>query len=71
MISKNVYYLLNSDLSFLPFSSIDGTFIVEANPNLFNLAYKNGLNNSNAIFFGKPHSWSFRSGPTTITDLPE
>ena len=45
--------------------------IVEANPNLFNLAYKNGLNNSKAIFLGKPHSWSLRSGPTTITDLPE
>ena len=45
--------------------------IVEASPNLFSLAYKNGLNNSNAIFLGKPHSWSFKSGPTTITDLPE
>ena len=45
--------------------------IVEANPNLFNLAYKNGLNNSRAIFLGNPHSWSLRSGPTTITDLPE
>ena len=45
--------------------------IVDANPSLFNLAYKNGLNNSKAIFFGKPHSWSLRSGPTTITDLPE
>ena len=45
--------------------------IVEAKPSLFNLAYKNGLNNSKAIFFGNPHSWSFKSGPTTITDLPE
>ena len=45
--------------------------IVEARPNLFNLAYKNGLNNSNAIFFGRPHSCNFKSGPTTITDLPE
>ena len=44
---------------------------VVANPNLFNLAYKNGLNNSKAIFFGKPHWCNFRSGPTTITDLPE
>ena len=46
-------------------------FIVEASPNLLSLAYKNGLNNSKAIFFGSPHSWSFKSGPTTITDLPE
>ena len=45
--------------------------IVDANPNLLSLAYKNGLNSSNAIFFGKPHSCSFKSGPTTITDLPE
>ena len=45
--------------------------IVEAKPSLFSLAYKKGLNNSKAIFFGKPHSWSLRSGPTTITDLPE
>ena len=45
--------------------------IVVANPNLSNLAYKKGLNNSNAIFFGKPHWCNFNSGPTTITDLPE
>ena len=45
--------------------------IVVARPNLSNLAYKKGLNNSSAIFFGKPHWWSFNSGPTTITDLPE
>ena len=46
-------------------------FIVVDKPILSNLAYKNGLNNSSAIFFGKPHWWSFNSGPTTITDLPE
>ena len=45
--------------------------MVDASPSLFSLAYRNGLNNSNAIFFGKPHSCNFRSGPTTITDLPE
>ena len=30
-----------------------------------------GLYNSAAIFFGRPHSNSFKSGPTTITDLAE
>ena len=45
--------------------------MVDANPNLFSLAYKKGLNNSKAIFFGKPHSCSFKSGPTTITERPE
>ena len=29
--------------------------IVVAKPNLSNRAYKKGLNNSNAIFFGRPH----------------
>ena len=45
--------------------------MVVAKPNLSSLAYKNGLNNSKAIFFGKPHWCNFSSGPTTITDLPE
>ena len=31
----------------------------------------NGLKSSAAIFFGRPHSCSFRVGPTTITDLAE
>ena len=31
----------------------------------------NGLNNSAAISFGKPHSCIFNSGPTTITERPE
>ena len=30
-----------------------------------------GLNNSKAIFVGKPHCHSFNSGPTTITERPE
>ena len=34
-------------------------------------AITQGLNNSKAIFFGKPHWCNFSSGPTTITDLPE
>ena len=45
--------------------------IVVAKPSLSNLAYKKGLNNSTAIFFGSPHWCSFNSGPATITDLPE
>ena len=61
-----------SHTSFLSFStSFFACFIVDAKPNLFNLAYKKGLNNSSAIFFGRPHSCSLRSGPTTMTDLPE
>ena len=66
---------ISSNASQTSFLSLSTNFfaclIVEANPSLFNLAYKNGLNNSRAIFFGRPHSWSFKSGPTTITDLPE
>ena len=66
---------MSSNASQTAFVSLSTNFfaclIVEARPNLFNLAYKKGLNNSNAIFFGKPHSCNFRSGPTTITDLPE
>ena len=61
-----------SQTSSLSFSTnFFACLIVDASPNLFNLAYKNGLNNSSAIFFGNPHSCNFRSGPTTITDLPE
>ena len=66
---------INSNASQTSFLSLSTNFfaclMVDAKPNLFNLAYKNGLNNSRAIFFGRPHSCSFKSGPTTITDLPE
>ena len=66
---------INSNASQTSFRSLSTNFfaclIVDASPNLFNLAYRNGLNSSKAIFFGKPHSCNFRSGPTTITDLPE
>ena len=31
----------------------------------------NGLNNSIAISFGKPHWYIFKNGPTTITERPE
>jgi len=31
----------------------------------------NGSNSSSAIFFGRPHWFSFSSGPTTITERPE
>ena len=30
----------------------------------------NGLKSSSAIFFGRPHSWSRRDGPTTMTERP-
>ena len=66
---------INSNASHTALVSFSTNFlaclIVDAKPNLFNLAYKNGLNNSKAIFFGNPHSCNFKSGPTTITDLPE
>ncbi len=31
----------------------------------------NGLNSSSAIFLGRPHWCSLRSGPTTMTERPE
>jgi hypothetical protein len=31
----------------------------------------NGLKSSSAISFGRPHWWSFRYGPATITERPE
>ena len=31
----------------------------------------NGLNSSSAMSFGRPHWWSFRYGPETITERPE
>ena len=40
-------------------------------PLSINFLMMNGLYNSAAIFFGRPHSKSFKSGPTTITDLAE
>ena len=40
-------------------------------PLSINFLIMKGLYNSAAIFLGKPHSKSLRSGPTTITDLAE
>ena len=61
-----------SQTSLLSFStSLFACLIVVAKPSLSNLAYRNGLKSSSAIFFGKPHWCSLSSGPTTITDLPE
>ena len=40
-------------------------------PLSMSLRMMNGLNNSAAISFGKPHSFNFKSGPTTITERPE
>ena len=31
----------------------------------------NGLKSSSAMSFGRPHWWSFRFGPATITERPE
>ena len=31
----------------------------------------NGLKSSSAMIFGRPHWWSFRYGPETITERPE
>ena len=45
-----------SQTSLFSFStSLFACLIVVAKPNLSNLAYKKGLNNSRAIFFGNPH----------------
>ena len=46
-------------------------FMLWATPSSTNFFITKGLNNSNAISFGKPHWYIFNSGPTTITDLPE
>ncbi len=45
--------------------------IVVAKPRNSSLLKINGLNSSNAIFFGKPHWCRRRVGPTTITERPE
>ena len=31
----------------------------------------NGLNSSRAMSLGSPHWWSFKVGPTTMTERPE
>ena len=46
-------------------------FILCAIPSWTNFFITNGLNNSSAISFGRPHWYICNSGPTTITDLPE
>ena len=46
-------------------------FTVFTIPLSINFRMMNGLKSSAAIFLGRPHSWSFNSGPTTITDRPE
>ena len=45
--------------------------MVSASPSASRRLKRKGLNNSSAIFFGRPHWWSFSSGPTTITERPE
>jgi hypothetical protein len=34
-------------------------------------AIMNGLKSSRAMSFGRPHWWSLRLGPETITERPE
>ena len=43
----------------------------EAMPRSSSFRRMKGLKSSSAIFFGRPHWWSFRYGPTTMTDRPE
>ena len=45
--------------------------ILDAYSLLINHEITNGLKSSSAICFGKPHSLSLSSGPTTITERPE
>ena len=40
-------------------------------PRSMSLRITKGLNSSAAIDLGIPHSWSFRVGPTTMTERPE
>ena len=46
-------------------------FTVLTIPRSMSLRVMNGLYNSAAISFGKPHSNNFNSGPTTITERAE
>ena len=55
------------DLSTILFAD----FIFWAKPSSTNLFITKGLNNSNAIIFGRPHWFKSKCGPTTITDLAE
>ncbi len=45
--------------------------IVSAWPSSLRRRMMNGWKSSSAIFFGRPHWWSFSSGPTTMTDRAE
>ncbi len=45
--------------------------MVVAMPCISSLWKMKGLNSSSAIFFGRPHWWSFSCGPTTMTERPE
>ena len=45
--------------------------MVLAMPRWINLEKIKGLNSSSAIFFGRPHWWSLKVGPTTMTERPE
>ena len=46
-------------------------FTVLTTPRSIILRMMNGLYNSAAMFLGMPHSWSLRSGPTTMTERAE
>ena len=65
--SSKISHTLGSSFS----TSFFAAFIVLAQPYISSLWKINGLKSSSAIFLGRPHWWSFRFGPTTITDLPE
>ena len=52
-------------------TSFFAALMVVASPCRSSFPYTNGRNSSRAIFLGRPHWWSFRVGPTTITDRPE
>ncbi len=45
--------------------------MVSARPRSRSLRMMNGWNSSRAIFLGRPHWFSFNSGPMTMTDLAE
>ncbi len=45
--------------------------MVDTKPSFSNRPKINGLNNSKAIFLGRPHWCNLNVGPTTITERPE
>ena len=61
----------NSGTSVSSTINLEAPLTLKANSFSSNFLITKGLNSSNAIFFGTPHSSNFKSGPTTMTLRPE